>query len=123
VANEVAADRKSIEALTGLRPVQLQRIAEPIIVRKPDTVVWPASRSVVEALLGQVHAIVCRPGPLWWDAAAANIPVFCPEPLTAVESEVAARRLAHVVPSRLVECEEFWQSVVSDVLNGRAGRA
>src|SRR5690606_3903993 len=34
VANEVAADRKSIEALTGLRPVQLQRIAEPIIVRK-----------------------------------------------------------------------------------------
>jgi len=120
VDHDISVEPGAAQALTGLQSVQLHRLARPSVARwQPESVSWLGTRRVAEALLGHVDAVIARPGPLWWDAAAANVPVFCPEPVSAVEQAVLDQRLSHIVPAHLARRSSFWRELVRHIIDGQ----
>jgi hypothetical protein len=83
-----------------------------------DPVWWLPTRNVLLSLLGRVHAVVASQGPLAWDAARIGVPVIEPEPVRALPAAGVERRLACMVPGRLVDDDAFWLMIGSQLADG-----
>lgn len=80
-----------------------------------DSVVWQSTRKTLRSLLGHVDGVVASNGPLAWDATRLGLPVV---ELAGVgpPPELAAMRLARIVPASLVGDRRFWRRIVSDLV-------
>jgi hypothetical protein len=118
VAPEIRVHPRRLEDVTGMLHAQAHRLRLTRTSLGDDGVVWLPSRRAIESLLGHVDAVLAPSGPLAWDAARANVPVFAAEGSKGTPPDLTACRLARVVPEQLASDEEFWRGLVADILNG-----
>jgi hypothetical protein len=118
LAPGLRVDSTALEHTTGLSNPQLHLLRPRQAVSHRHAVYWWPSRSVLASLLGHVDAVVAPNGPLAWDALRIGAPHFAISERGGVSPELADRRLARLVPETLVQDRAFWQSLVTQMLDG-----